>query len=318
MTPDAEPRLTRESAFHPRLQSLTRSFVDYRGFWLPTCFTGLGAIDEYWACRERAAVMDLSPLRKFEVMGPDAEALLQRTVTRDIAKLAVGQVVYTALCYAHGGMIDDATVMRLGANNFRVIAGDDFTGLWLREKAEAWGLKVWVKSSTDQLHNLAVQGPKSRDILGQVIWTPPNQPSIAELKWFRFTIGRLGKSDGPAVLVSRTGYTGELGYEVWCHPKDAPTVWDAIWAAGEPHGLKPLGLEARDPVFIGRAQIGVVTSATRSPILKRTIALARLDVAHASEGTPVEVGKLDGHQKRLGARVVPFPHFDPRKARVRA
>jgi aminomethyltransferase len=387
MTPDAEPRLTRESAFHPRLQALTRNFIDYRGFWLPSCFTGRGAIEEYWACREHAAIMDLSALRKFEVIGPDAEQLLQRTMTRNIAKLAVGQVVYTALCYDHGGMIDDATVMRLGLSNFRVIAGEDFTGLWLRQRAEEWGLKVWVKSSTDQLHNLAVQGPKSREILSQVIWTPPSQASLAELKWFRFTIGRIGVPSGPPVVVSRTGYTGELGYEVWCHPKDATAVWDAIWAAGQPLGLSPLGFDALDmlrieaglvfanydfsdqtdpfeagigftvaekdvdfvgrealqrrkanparklvgldldgnetighgdPVFVGRAQVGVVTSATRSPILKKTIALCRMDMAHAVIGTAVEIGKLDGHQKRLAACVVAFPHFDPQKTRVRA
>jgi len=387
MTPDAEPRLTRETAFHPRLQQLTRNFVDYRGFWLPTCFTGRGPIEEYWACRDGVAVMDLSPLRKFEVMGPDAEQLVQRTVTRNIAKLATGQIVYTALCYDHGGMIDDATVMRLGPNNFRIIAGEDFTGLWLRQKADEWGLKVWVKSSTDQLHNLAVQGPKSRNLIAEVIWTPPNQPSIAELKWFRFTIGRLGTPSGPSVIVSRTGYTGELGFEVWCHPKDGPTVWDAIWEAGRPHGLAPLGLDALDilrieaglvfahydfddqtdpfeagigftvadkdmdyvgrdallrrkanparklvgldldgsetighgdPVFVGRGQVGVVTSATRSPVLKKTIALSRIDVAYAAEGIAIEIGKLDGHQKRLGARIVPLPHFDPQKTRVRA
>ena len=388
MTPDAEPRLTRETAFHPRLEALTRNFVDYRGFWLPTSFTGRGAVEEYWACREGVAVMDLSPLRKFEVMGPDAEQLLQRTVTRDILKLSVGQVVYTALCYDHGGMIDDATVLRLGPNNFRVVAGDDFTGIWLRRKAEEWGLQVFVKSSTDHLSNLAVQGPKSRELLAQVIWTPPHQPSIAELKWFRFTIARLGQPGGPSVIVSRTGYTGELGFEVWCHPKDAVAVWDAIAEAGRPLGLAPLGLDALDmlrieaglvfahydfddgtdpfeagigfavaaskdsdyvgreallrrkanpsrklvgldldgsesighgdPLFVGRAQVGVVTSATRSPILKKTIALARVDVAYAEAGTGLEIGKLDGHQKRLRAAVTSFPHFDPQKTRVRA
>ncbi len=250
MTPDAEPRLTRETAFHPRLEALTRNFVDYRGFWLPTSFTGRGAVEEYWACREGVAVMDLSPLRKFEVMGPDAEQLLQRTVTRDILKLSTGQVVYTALCYDHGGMIDDATVLRLGPNNFRVVAGDDFTGIWLRRKAEEWGLKVFVKSSTDHLANLAVQGPKSRELLAQVIWTPPHQPSIAELKWFRFTIARLGRPGGPSVIVSRTGYTGELGFEVWCHPKDAVAVWDAVAEAGRPLGLTPLGLDALDMLRI--------------------------------------------------------------------
>jgi len=389
MTPDAEPQLTRETAFHPRFSALTRNYTEYRGYWLPTRFSNDGPVAEYWACRERAAIMDLSPLRKFEVTGPDAEQLLQYALTRNVRKLAVGQVVYTAMCYEHGGMIDDGTLFRLGDNNFRWIGGDDYSGIWLREQAEKLGLKAWVRSSTDQLHNVAVQGPKSRDILREIIWTPPSQPTVDELGWFRFAIGRIGGFEGPAVVVSRTGYTGELGFEVFCHPKDALTVFDAIWKAGEPHGLMPLGLEALDMVrieaglafagyefcdqtdpfeagigftvplasknedfigrdallrrkehpqkalvglemegeepvghgdcvHIGRAQIGTITSATRSPILKKTIALARLDVTHATLGSEVEVGKLDGHQKRLPARIVRFPHYDPEKKRVRA
>jgi len=388
MTPDAEPVLTRESGFHPRTAALTRNFAEYRGFWLPTCFSNEGPIAEYWACRERAVVMDLSALRKFEVSGPDAEALMQRAVTRDMRKLAVGQVVYAAMCYENGGMLDDGTVFRLGPQNFRWVCGDEYCGVWLRELAREHGLKAWVKSSTDQLHNIAVQGPRSRDVLRDIIVTPPHQPSLAELKWFRFTVGRVGGAQGPAVVVSRTGYTGELGYEIWCHPDQAPAVWDAVWEAGRPHGLAPFGLAALDmvriesglvfagydfcdqtdpfeagigftipadkpdlhvgqealarrrahphrklvgldvagnetvghgdPVHAGRAQVGVVTSATRSPILGRTIALARLDVASAAPGTAVEIGKLDGHQKRIGATVVPFPHFDPKKERVRA
>jgi aminomethyltransferase len=389
MTPDAEPQLTRETAFHPRFSALTRNYTEYRGYWLPTRFSNDGPVAEYWACRERAAIMDLSPLRKFEVTGPDAEQLLQYALTRNVRKLAVGQVVYTAMCYEHGGMIDDGTLFRLGDNNFRWIGGDDYSGIWLREQAEKLGLKAWVRSSTDQLHNVAVQGPKSRDILREIIWTAPSQPAVDELGWFRFAIGRIGGFEGPAVVVSRTGYTGELGFEVFCHPNDALTVFDAIWQAGEPHGLMPLGLEALDMVrieaglafagyefcdqtdpfeagigftvplasknedfigrdallrrkehpqktlvglemegeepvghgdcvHIGRAQIGTITSATRSPILKRTIALARLDVTHATLGTEVEVGKLDGHQKRLPARIVRFPHYDPEKKRVRA
>ena len=389
MTPDAEAELTRETAFHPRFSALTRSFVEYRGYWLPTRFSNEGPVAEYWACRERAVIMDLSPLRKFEITGPDAEALLQYTLTRNLRKLAVGQVVYTAMCYDHGGMIDDGTLFRLGENNFRWIGGLDYGGIWLREQAEKLGLKVWVRSSTDQLHNVAVQGPKSRDILRDVIWTPPAQPALAELGWFRFTIGRIGGYDGVPVVVSRTGYTGELGYEVFCHPKDALTVFDAIWEAGAPHGLMPLGLQALDMLRIeaglafagyefcdqtdpfeagigftvplasknddfigrealtrrkahpqrmlvglemqgdeavghgdcvhsGRAQVGVITSATRSPVLKKTIALARVDVTSGELGTQLEVGKLDGEQKRLPGRVVRFPHFDPEKTRVRS
>jgi len=188
--------------------------------------------------------------------------------------------------------------------------------------------------------------------------------------------------------VSRTGYTGELGYEIFCHPKDALGVWDAVWREGAPRGLAPFGLEALDMlrieaglvfanyefndqvdpfeagigfavalkgneefvgrdalirrkdsprvrlvglelagnepaahgncVHVGRAQVGVVTSATRSPILRKNIALARLDVAYAGLRTEAEVGKIDGHQKRLAATVVRFPFYDPEKSRVRS
>ena len=182
MTPDAEPQLTRETAFHPRFSALTRNYTEYRGYWLPTRFSNDGPVAEYWACRERAAIMDLSPLRKFEVTGPDAESLLQYALTRNVRKLAIGQVVYTAMCYEHGGMIDDGTLFRLGENNFRWIGGDDYGGVWLREQAEKLGLKAWVRSSTDQLHNVAVQGPKSRDILREVVWTPPAQPLVGRAR----------------------------------------------------------------------------------------------------------------------------------------
>ena len=168
--------MTRETAFHSSFAKHTRNFVEYKGYWLANSFAKEGPIEEYWACRQDAVIMDLSPLRKFEVTGPDSEALLQYTLTRDVKKLGVGQVVYSAMCYEHGGMIDDGTLFRLGENNFRWIGGVDYGGIWLREQAEKLGLKVWVRSSTDQLHNVAVQGPKSRDILRDVIWTPPAQP----------------------------------------------------------------------------------------------------------------------------------------------
>ncbi|HUF56894.1 MAG TPA: DUF1989 domain-containing protein, partial [Thermohalobaculum sp.] len=250
MTASSPVEATKKTAFHDRLSRLTGDYAEYNGYWLPQTFKNHGAIDEYWACRERAAVMDLSPLRKYEVTGPDAEALLQLCVTRNIKKLSGGQVVYTAMCYEHGGMIDDGTVFRLGDNNFRWIGGSDDSGLWLREQAEARGLEAYVRRSTDQLHNIAVQGPRSRDILKEVIWTPPAQPALAELDWFRFLIGRIGDYDGPSVVVSRTGFTGELGYEVFCHPKDAGAVFDAVWQAGRPHGLTPMGLAALDMVRI--------------------------------------------------------------------
>jgi aminomethyltransferase len=388
VTADAPAVLTRETAFHSRTSALTKSFVEYRGYWLPHCFNNEGAIAEYWACRERLAVMDLSPLRKWEVLGPDSETLLQRVITRDVRKLSVGQVVYTALCNETGGMIDDATVFRLGQDNFRFVGGDEYDGIWLTEVAQREGLRAWVKPSTDQLHNLALQGPESRAALAAIVWTPPTQPSLEELKWFRFLIGRIGAHDGIPIIVSRTGYTGELGYEIWCHPSDGPAVWDAVWAAAAARGCKPLGLEALDilriesglifagyefddqvdpfeagisftvalgsdedfigrtaleerkahpqrrlvglelegnevaghgdEVYVGRRRVGVVTSGTRSPTLRRSIALCRMAVQYAELETAVEVGKLDGLQKRIPARVVRFPFYDPEKTRPRS
>ena len=250
MTTDAEPQLTKETPFHSRTAQHTRNFAEYSGYWLANAYTRHGAVDEYWACRERAAVIDLTPLRKYEVLGPDAQLLMQTCVTRNIARLAVGQVVYTAMCYETGGMIDDGTVFRLGQDNFRWIGGSDVSGMWLREQAQQRGLRAWVKNSTDQLCNLQVQGPNSRAILRDIVWTRPDQPAIDELDWFRFSIARINDPDGIPIIVSRTGYTGELGFEVFCHPKDAEGLWDAVWQAGEPHGLTPLGLEALDMLRI--------------------------------------------------------------------
>jgi aminomethyltransferase len=388
MTTDAEKQLTKETGFHARTLQHTRNFTEYAGYWLANSYTKHGAIGEYWACREAAAVIDLSPLRKYEVTGPDAELLMQTCVTRNIRRLAVGQVVYTAMCYENGGMIDDGTVFRLGRDNFRWIGGSDDSGLWLREQAQKLGLEAWVRNSTDQLHNLQVQGPNSRDILKDIIWTRPDQATLEELEWFRFSIARIGDEHGIPLVVSRTGYTGELGYEVFCHPKHAPEVWDAIWEAGQPWDLTPLGLEALDMlrveaglifagyefsdqtdpyeagigftvplktkeddfigktslikrkehpqrvlvgleltgdelaangdcVDIGRNQVGEITSAVRSPILRKNLALCRIQVEHSEIGTEVEVGKLDGQQKRLPAKVVGFPFYDPTKSRVR-
>jgi aminomethyltransferase len=382
MTPDAEARLTRESGFHAATSALTRQFVEYNGFWLPEAFTAGGAVAEYTACREDVALIDLSALRKFEITGPDAENLLALALTRNARKLSVGQVVYTAICYAHGGMIDDGTVMRLGPNNFRLVCGTDYTGVWLRELAAARGLRAFVRGSTDQLHNVSLQGPRAREVLAPLIFTAPAQATVAELKWFRFTIGRLGGAEGIPLVISRTGYTGELGYEIWVHPDNAVALWAALTAAGAvPMGLAALEMlrieaglvfaghefsDETDPyeagigfavadreeefmgrdalrrraanplrklvglvidageavnhgdcVHVGRAQIGVVTSAMRSPVLGQSIALARIDAHHAALGTAVEIGKLDGLQRRLKAEVVRFPHYDPEKTRVR-
>jgi len=125
-------------------------------------------------------------------------------------------------------MIDDGTAYRLGRDQFRWIGGDEYGGIWIREQAEKLGLRAMVRSSTDQLHNLAVQGPNSHEILKRMIWTASHQPLIEELGGFRFTVGRLGGPLGAPVVVSRTGYTGELGFKIFCHPNDGTAVYNAV------------------------------------------------------------------------------------------
>ena len=386
--PQSIPTMTKETGFHKNTSKLTKNFDNYNGYWLPLEYTNLGTIKEYWQCREGVVMIDLAPLRKFEVYGQDAEALMQYAITKDVRKLAIGQVVYSAMCYENGCMVDDGTLFRLDDNNFRWIGGSDDGGKLLRKIADDQGLDARVKSSTDQLHSVAIQGPKSRETLTKIIWTPKLQTSIEDLKWFRFTIGRIGGEFGIPVMVSRTGYSGELGYEVFAHPNDCEAVWDAIAEAGEEFSICPLGLNALDVlrieaglifagyefcdqtdpyeagigftvplktkeddfsgkeslilrrnspqrvlvgleldgnevalhgdgVYTGKQQIGVITSATRSPILKKNIALCRISISESEIGTEVEVGKLDGHQKRLPAKVVRFPFYDPEKTRVR-
>ena len=122
----------------------------------------------------------------------------------------------------------------MGEQAFRWVCGDPWSGTWLRELAAQRGDRVSIRESTDQLHNLAVQGPNSRALLSELVWQPENRTPVSELKWFHFTIGRLGGPEGIPLMVSRTGYTGELGFEVWCHPDDGAAVWDVIWQAGPP------------------------------------------------------------------------------------
>ena len=382
--------MTKRSGFHDKFAQHTRNFRLANGVWLASDFAATGALAEYHACREKAVIMDLSSLKKYEIAGPDAEALCQYVFTRNIKALPAGGVAYTAMCYPHGGMVDDGTLFRLGQDTFRWVGGNEQGGDWIREQAEKLGLKVLIRTSTDQLHNLAVQGPRSRDLLRKIVWTAPQNAVFDQMGWFRFTPGRLHDETGAPFVISRTGYTGELGYEVMCHPKDCAEIFDAIWAAGEEFDLTPMGLNALDilrieaglimggqeftdqtdpfeagigfavplkskpddfigrdaiirrkenpqrklvgldidsavavgpgdRLFDGRAQVGEVTSAVRSPLLGRHIAMARVDMTYAMPGTALEVGKLDGQQKRLPATVRDtLAAYDPQKTRARA
>lgn len=190
---------------------------------------------EYWAIRNSAALIDVTPLMKYIVKGPDARRLLNRVVTRDMDKLKVGQVYYTGWCDDEGKLIDDGTISRLDETTYRMTSADPNLR-WL--SMNAVGLDVDISEVTDRVAALSFQGPNSRTVLNRVA----DQP-VDGLKYFRVMENQV---DGIPVTISRTGYTGDLGYEIWMDGKDALPIWDALMAAGHDYGITPVGILAMD------------------------------------------------------------------------
>jgi aminomethyltransferase len=199
---------------------------------------------EYSAVRNSVALFDVSPLRKYLIRGRDAERLLDRMVTRDVARCRVGQVQYTTWCDARGKVIDDGTIARLDDDLFRLTAAEPNLR-WLRRNA--FRLSVTIDEISESTGALALQGPLSRDVLSAAAAEPVDQ-----LGFFRVMPNRIG---GAPVSISRTGYTGDLGYEIWIDAPDAERVWDALMAAGLDYGITPAGIWALD---IARIEAGLV------------------------------------------------------------
>jgi aminomethyltransferase len=199
---------------------------------------------EYNAIRNAAALIDVSPLFKYLVSGKDATKFVNRVITRDINKVSVGQVIYCCWCDEQGQVIDDGTISRLGENLYRWTAADPSLR-WFRQNA--LGLDVQIEDISDKVAALAVQGPTSGRLLMQAA-----QADIANLKYFRFAHGKIG---GVEVDISRTGYTGDLGYEIWMPWNDAPKVWDALFEYGAQFDLHAAGMIALD---VARIEAGLI------------------------------------------------------------
>ncbi len=199
---------------------------------------------EYAAIRSSAALIDVSPLHKYIVSGPGAMRLLDRMVTRNVTKCQVGQVFYTPWCDAHGKMIDDGTISRLDDLTFRLTSAEPNLR-WL--SMNAVGLEASIEDVSERTAALALQGPLSRTILQQL-----SPADLGSLKYFRLV--RTTIRDIP-VVISRTGYTGDLGYEIWVDAERAIALWDALIEAGTPYGITPAGIWALD---IARIEAGLV------------------------------------------------------------
>lgn len=232
--------------FHTRTSALCESFEwrDWSGYlaaglYEPTCER------EYFAIRNSAALIDVSPLFKYEVSGPHAALLVDRLITRDVRRCRVGQVLYAPWCDEEGKVIDDGTIARLEENRFRITAAH--TNLrWFQDVG--FGFDAQVTDVSQTLAALALQGPLSRDILKHVV----DGIDVDALDYYRIAHGDF---QGRPIAVTRTGYTGDLGYELWVSPQHAEALWDRLMARGAGYGLLPAGMVALD---IARIEAGLL------------------------------------------------------------
>jgi aminomethyltransferase len=233
------------TAFHPRTAPLNRKLQwrEWSGYFASSVYADFHDI-EYNAIREAAALIDVSPLYKYLVTGPDAMRLVDRVITRDATRLAVGGVVYTPWCDENGKVVDDGTVHRLDEARYRWTAADPQLR-WLRQNAA--GLDVTITEESEATAALALQGPLSRDVLEAA-----TGESFADLGYFRRRAAKVGRV---AIDVSRTGYTGDLGFELWIPTEKAVGVWDAVVKAGRAFGLRPAGMVALD---VARLEAGLI------------------------------------------------------------
>lgn len=256
--------------FHPRTAPLVegQTWRRWAGYVVASSYE-LHHDREYHAIRSSAALFDVSPLFKYHVRGPDAVRLLDRVVTRDVASATVGQVLYTPWCDAAGKVIDDGTVSVLSPDFLRLTSADP-NYRWLCENAR--GLRVTVDDASDSVAALAVQGPNARMILEHATGT-----DLSKVRYFRLTNALVR---GVPVTITRTGYTGDLGYEVWMEAEQALPVWDAITAAGAPYGLTPAGMLALD---VARIEAGLL-------LLDVDYVSARKALIESQKSSPLELG----------------------------
>lgn len=233
------------TALHSRTSALCQSlnWRDWAGYFAVSAYESTHE-HEYNAIRQSAALIDVSPLFKYLLSGPDAAALIDRVITRDAHKIAVGQVVYTHWCDGAGKVIDDGTVSRLEERVYRWTAAEP-TLRWIRHNAT--GLDVRVEDVSETTAAMALQGPTSKAVLQRCA-----EGEVIGLKYFRVMASRIG---GVPVHISRTGYTGDLGYEVWVEAARAPEVWDTLMDAGRGFDITPAGILALD---VARLEAGMI------------------------------------------------------------
>lgn len=260
----------RTTPFHLRTAALSegQAWRRWAGYLVASSYE-LSHEREYHAIRNAAALFDVSPLYKYLITGPHAMRLLDRLVTRDVARATVGQVLYTPWCDADGKQIDDGTISVLDERTYRLTSADPNLR-WLHLNAA--GLDVTIADVSERTAALSLQGPSARAILEAAA-----ERDLARLRYFRLTEARI--RDVP-VTISRTGYTGDLGYEIWVDVEHALALWDAVVAAGTPYGVTPAGMLALD---VARIEAGLL-------LIEVDYVSARHALIEAQKSSPLELG----------------------------
>ena len=258
------------SPFFDRTSKLNESqeWRRWSGYLSATNY-GLTHENEYFAIRTKAALLDITPLYKYLIEGPDAQRFLDRLVTRNINICKVGQVMYTPWCDEDGKVIDDGTVQRLSERKFRITSAEPNLE-WIEYNAAGMDLTISDDSVTTAA--VALQGPNSRDILNAV-----SSDSLDSLKFFWMMDTMFNNIP---VSISRTGYTGDLGYEIWMDPNDALFIWDLLLEKGKPYGITPTGLQALD---IARIEAGLI-------LLDVDYISSRHAIVESRKSSPYELG----------------------------
>ena len=244
------------------------SYREWSGYYTPSVYE-MHHEHEYNAIRNSAAIIDISPLFKYRVTGRDATKFVNRVISRDITKVSVDQVIYCCWCDPEGKVIDDGTITRLGENDYRWTAADPSLR-WFQQNS--LGLDVRIEDISEQVAALALQGPTSGRLLKSVA-----DANIADLKYFRVTHGKIA---GVPVDISRTGYTGDLGFEIWVPWKDALRVWDKLMNEGEVFDVHPAGMIALD---IARIEAGLI-------LIEVDYTSSKKAVIESQSCSPAEIG----------------------------
>ncbi|MBW8010594.1 MAG: aminomethyl transferase family protein [Chloroflexi bacterium] len=275
--------------FHAKTSALTASheWSNWSGFLAAVMYEPYHE-HEYYSIRNSAGLLDVSPLYKYEIKGPDAVFHADRIMTRDITKCEIGQIMYTPWCDEDGKVIDDGNIARLGKDHFRITAADPNLR-WFQDCG--YGLESEVVNVSDELAALALQGPNSRKILKEIVVGA----DLDKLQYFWLTEAKI---DDFPITITRTGYTGDLGYELWVHPKQAERLWDIIFETGTNYGLSPFGLAALD---MARIEAGLV-------LIEVDYNSSHKAVIESQKSSPYEIGLgwavKFGENKFIGRRAL--------------